>query len=304
MKYIIFSLLLLATGQCIAQGCSDAGFCSAGAMQLSKLKTDTAKANTIGFALGIAKGEQSIDILIPQLEYTRLLDKGRLEIKLPYYIANGDLGNNSGISDPVITYTHILRKNAIWTWEATGGLRISTGTANADISDSFHLPMPYQANLGTKDLILGASVGSRWLSVALGYQQPLVQYNENEYIGRPHVLLPVDVLYFSSRHLKRKGDVLLRVNGQYNTGNLSIAAGPLLIYHLGNDEIEQRASNVYIEMEGSRGLTLNLTGYVGYSITKRWKVDVTAGTPLVVRDSRPDGLTREWVITPRVNFVF
>lgn len=303
MRTFIFFLLLLVWSQQFvhAQGCSDAGFCTAGAMKGGGALSDTThRKMTWGLSLTAGAGEKATTIIIPQLEGSVGIGKqGILDAKLPINIANGRLGAHTGIGDLIATYTrHLYRSANRWQWQGTLGGRIGLGDANAgDKGQS--LPMPYQASLGTTDLIAGVSaLYGRHLSFALGYQQPLLQYNNNEYL--PSATYPVlsnDTDYFASRHLRRKGDLLLRAEANWNWRKWRIAAGPLLIYHLCEDKIALQ-DGTGISLKGSEGLTLNLAGSLSYSFN-RTKIDLLAGAPFIVRDYRPDGLTRAWIITLR-----
>jgi len=306
MKYMCAGLIcsLLYANNMQAQGCSDAGFCTAGVLQSAAPDVDSNKLykNSIGLSYAIGSGEQGTSVFVPQLEWRQSIgQRGFVELKLPYYIAAGNLGGHSGWGDPVITYTRGLQQKKNWSLQATGGLRISIGNADATGKDGWPLPMPYQANLGTTDIILGLSLNyTRFVTIAAGYQQPVVQYNYNGYV-------PVDAGpaaphygdYFLSARLKRKGDVLLRAEGHYQWRQLSISAGPLLIYHLGKDRADILGAE--IRLDGSEGFTLNLAGNIAWT-RQRWKVYVSAGTPLAVRSYRPDGLTREWVVTPGISY--
>ena len=294
----LFFSIVLAT-QANAQGCSDAGFCSAGNLQSGSHNTTVYKKYTVGLSCTIGMGEKETFIIIPQLEAQwKVTNKSTLEIKLPYYFANGNLGNNNGVGDVIATLSGQIWKKHKWVLNGIGGLRISTGNANASANGAA-LPMPYQSNLGTTDLILGASMDySSFLTIATGWQQPLVQYNDNQYYPD----MPNEHSYFASRKLMRKGDVLLRLEGHYKIKRLAVSAGPLLIYHLGNDEITNFSGQTVV-LDGSDGLTLNIAGSLAYT-AGNFRIDLSAGTPMVVRSNRPDGLTREWVVVPRFLFSF
>ena len=298
-----FLLVLLVSSQQFvhAQGCSDAGFCTAGAMKGGGALSDsTQRKQTWGLSLTAGAGEKATTIIIPQLEGSVGIGKqGTLDAKLPINIAKGMLGAHTGIGDLTVTYTRPLYHSATrWQLLGTFGGRIGLGDANAGDKGQ-PLPMPYQASLGTTDLIAGVSAlyGSH-LSFAVGYQQPLLQYNNNGYL--PSAIYPVvsnDADYFASRHLHRKGDLLLRAEANWKWRKWRLAAGPLLIYHLGEDKISLQ-DGTDISLKGSEGLTLNLAGSLSYSFSKT-KIDLLAGAPFIVRDYRPDGLTRAWVITIR-----
>ncbi len=309
LSRILFLSATLGSGvsQLYAQGCSDAGFCTSGAMQSAAPASDSIarRLSSIAFSFTAGSGEQGTTILIPQLELVKSIGKkGFAELKLPYYYASGNLGRHAGMGDPLLTYTHEFIHRQQWSLYASGGVRISAGNAAARTDNDLPLPMPYQSNLGTTDIILGLSVGwKKYITVAAGYQQPVIQYNQNGYLP---VSLPgaeqgyTD--YFASRQLKRKGDVLFRAEGHYNWRKFSLSAGPLFIYHLGKDRISN-AYDMDVTPDGSEGLTLNIAGNAAWT-GRRWKADISAGTPLAVRSYRPDGLTREWVVTPRISYFF
>lgn len=283
----------------LGQGCSDAGFCTIGAMKGSITSTGN---NTIGLSFGFNSGEEGTTILIPQLEFTKAIGKkSYIEANLPFVIASGDLGNNAALGDIILTYTRNIHQAKKLSFNGTLGTRVSTGNANASDND-IALPMPYQSNLGTTDLILGISAKwKHYLSAAIGYQQPIIQYNDNEYL--PASLSGTQTGdYFASRHLERKGDVLLRLQGHITLKKLGISAGPLFIYHLGKDLITLQ-NGTTTPLAGSNGLTLNITANAYYTFSN-WKADISLGTPMIVRDSRPDGLTRSMVIVPRLTYTF
>jgi hypothetical protein len=48
-------------------------------------------------------------------------------------------------------------------------------------------------------------------------------------------------------------------------------------------------------IQGSAGLTLNLNAFLDYNITEKSGIQFSAGMPLLVRETRPDGLTRSFI---------
>ncbi len=302
MKFsICLFLSFFALTHSFAQGCSDAGFCTAGAMQ-GGVKADTVSGkNTLAVSLTYGYGEKGTNIITPQFEASFSVWRGtQLEVRLPVNIASGKLGHYTGIGDLITTATHPLGKRSYGIgWSGTVGARISTG--GADASDKgMPLPMPYQSNLGTADVIIGcnATVG-KYFTFAAGWQQPIIHYNNNQY--QPSILYPDegdDANYFAARKLRRRGDVLLRAEGHFKWRRFALSGGPLLIYHLGKDAITE-PDGTEVKLKGSVGATLNLAGAITYTTT-RFKYDLLLGTPLIVRDYRPDGLTRAAVITGRV----
>ena len=304
-KYFWVVCIVFQLNQARAQGCSDAGFCTAGALHAAIIIRDTALSlpAALSLSLTLGDGEQNTTVFIPQIEFSQQLNrKMRLEAKLPLYVANGNVGSHSGVGDPIATISNTLWHHKSWSLQSTAGLRVSLGDGGAGRADGRPLPMPYQSNLGTTDIIAGLSLSwKRYLSIAAGLQQPVFQYNNNGYDAADYVSDPQGYgAYFSSRKLRRRGDILLRADGSYSLKHWQVSAGPLLIVHLGEDRITN-SKGQEVNVNGSAGATLNLTGTLGYHF-KRSAIEVSAGSLLVVREVRPDGLTRSSVLTLRYGY--
>ena len=84
------------------------------------------------------------------------------------------------------------------------------------------------------------------------------------------------------------------IMSRYPNDKMTFTPGILPIYHLGEDEYTD-IDEVTYAIEGSDGLTLNLTFHSEISIGSDDAVELQVGFPLVVRDARPDGLTRSFV---------
>lgn len=305
-KGILFLFCILTSTNIIAQGCADAGFCTAGALKTGNHNNAVKDYGSIGLSGTIGYGEQGTVVFIPQLEIGKNLSaNSSVEIKLPYYIATGNLGTTSGIGDVIATYTQsIYKQKDKWDIKSTVGGRVSLGKSNLRDKNGLPLPMPYQPNLGTMDIIAGLNLRyKRHYVLTVGLQQPIVNYNDNQYYSS--VYNSADTAYqqyFSSRKLERKGDALLRLEYDKDWKRSGISASTLFIYHLGNDNVTTLADNK-IEAAGSEGLTLNLT-FNYYRNYKNWRFEAGVGAPVIVRDYRPDGLTRAFVITPRATYFF
>jgi hypothetical protein len=59
-----------------------------------------------------------------------------------------------------------------------------------------------------------------------------------------------------------------------------------------------------VEVDGSEGLTLNATVDARYRINERWAIELAYGSPLIVREERPDGLTRSMVLNVGLRYAF
>lgn len=306
-KGILFLFSLLATTNLKAQGCADAGFCTAGALKTSNQSNESVKDyGSIGMSGTVGYGEQGTVVFIPQLEIGKNLSaNSSVEIKLPYYIATGNLGTTSGIGDIIATYTQsIYRQKDKWDIKGTIGGRVSLGKSNLNNKNGLPLPMPYQPNLGTTDVIGGLNIRYKKHYVfTVGLQQPMVNYNDNQYYSGVYFSADTSYQqYFSSRKLERRGDALLRLEYDKDWKQDGIAASTLFIYHLGNDIITTPSGNK-VDARGSAGLTLNLT-FNYYRNYKKWRFEAGIGAPVIVREYRPDGLTRAFVVTPRATYFF
>ena len=281
-----------------AQGCSDAGFCSAGSMKSggSQLQSD------ITLSLPFALGEQlaSIFIINPELNY-KIGEKQKVQIKLAYQFVSGNLGQTQGLGDPIVTYSRIIKEKKGWITVANIGARIAVNDANKKSENNRPFPMPYQTSLGTHDLIAGFALKNDHWNFALGYQQPLIQNNNNEFY---HDMNSTDkeLKYFESRRLMRKGDIMLRAERTEEWNKLKITAGFLPIFHLGKDKVSSAIGDVNVP--NSEGLTLNINFNVNYTIKEKMNFGFIGASPLVVRENRPDGLTRAFVASPYFVFKF
>ncbi|MBX2977136.1 MAG: hypothetical protein KF721_13480 [Ignavibacteriaceae bacterium] len=99
----------------------------------------------------------------------------------------------------------------------------------------------------------------------------------------------------STKKFTRSGDVLLRVSYPINiTPKLKLTASILPIYHLSNDKYIDEF-NVDKEIKGSEGLTLNGNAYLDYELNNKSIIQLNLGMPFIVRELRPDGLTRSFI---------
>lgn len=298
----LFGILLKSNGQ----GCSDAGFCTAGSLKTLSMK-DSIK-NSLGFSCGYAIGEQGITIITPQFEpQIKISDKSMVQVKIPFQYINGDLGSNKGLGDVIFTYNYnmdSLGKNPL---TFSVGTRIATGTASLK-KNNIPMPMPYQVSLGTTDLIVGARVQfKKGFSISLGYQQPLFSRNQNGFDSAAFKNLKFsnqladDKNFFISSHLERKGDIMLRLDKISIIKKTTVSLGILPIYHLGKDKA-QINKNTTINLENSQGLTLNINAGIYYKVSSKLEISAIAATPLIVRESRPDGLTRALIFVPALRY--
>ena len=281
-KFLVISLIFTASFA-FSQGCSDAGFCT-----LDNLKThqsdSTSYKNNFKVGVNVGGGENDISVFGSYLEYNRNVSSSLdLGVKTNYLSQSLNGFSSSALSDAFVNAGIKLNE----TTKATIGLKIPFTDGNLKESGSA-LPMDFQPSLGTFDVIVGVSKKVNDFNFVLAFQQPLTQ-NKNEYlatIGSP---------YYSTNNFKRAGDLLFRASYFYAINDkFSISPSILPIYHVANDKYTD-ALNVEKDINGSSGLTLNGNLFVNYKINTTNSLELSLGSPFVVRDARPDGLTRSFV---------
>ena len=136
----------------------------------------------------------------------------------------------------------------------------------------------------------------------VAYQQPLTQ-NNNQYTIYP-TLVATNIPYLNTNNFKRAADVLARVTYNWELNDkFTLKPSVLPIYHLAKDKTTDFVGNEY-EIEGSDGLTLNTNVFLNYALNAKSNLEFSFGVPFVVREVRPDGLTRSMVLNLQYAYSF
>lgn len=271
------------------QGCSDAGFCTLNSFKPHADSTTFSNRVNVGANVGVA--DYSIGIFGSYLEYNRKISK-RLEadVKLTMISQSGNNISEVGLSDVFFNFNYMASNRVT----LTAGAKVPLSDGNKS-RNGLTLPMDYQSSLGTFDLILGAGYKFRKLQTVVAYQQPLTQ-NNNTFLSSEYSSDSPLSTFQSTNQFHRKGDILLRASYPIQAAKkLTLTPSLLPIFHLGNDTyIDEQ--NITREIDGSSGLTLNANLYVDIAIGKASIIQFNLGTPLIVREARPDGLTRSLIV--------
>ncbi len=300
-SYLIVSLGLafIFTGELYAQGCSDAGVCTVHSFKPNGL--DSISENHNQFKAGVSYGaaDYSISVFGTYVEYSRQLnEKFGLNAKITSLSQSGNGISSFGLSDIFINSNYRINRKATLTL----GVKLPLSDANKK-ENGRALPMDYQSSLGTFDLVLGFGYTIRSLQLVAAIQQPLTQ-NNNEFFAEAYPLDSPLRAFQSTNQFKRSGDVMLRGSYPIDFGEkFRLTPSLLPIYHLSNDKYTNQ-DDVEVEIEGSQGLTLNWNIYLDYELNKKQALQFNMGAPFIVRDARPDGLTRSFVasIEYRIKF--
>lgn len=308
MRSITFLLVLVFSFACKAtnaQGCSDAGFCTVG--NLSQQPAIAAAKQKLSILLPIGLGDEDVLVFSPAIQYDNNLSKTwALQAKLTTNYANGNLGTAAGLGDIFVSATYLLPfKKEAWKISATLGAKLPLNQSNLK-ENGLSLPMQYQSSLGTIDLIAGIAANHKKWQLAAGWQQPLSGANGNQFLPAYWAGNNDARQYTSSNDFNRKADLLFRTLYKSGPmGKFTFHAGLLGILHTGKDTYtDANISNKPVAIKGSQGLTLNTTLAGWYAISNKMRVGIQAGVPLIVRDKRPDGLTRSFLIAPEISWSF
>jgi hypothetical protein len=298
---LVTSLVIVSLSETFSQGCSDAGFCTMGAMKpdqpFNKKLEFKLRSMELSFYRGTTPVTAKIFVATADLNFG-LNARNSIQVKIPYLSASGNLGSTGGLSDISLCYTRNIYNSEKFELNLSLGTKIPTN--NSDLEENGKpLPMYYQTSLGTYDAIAGISLINRNWLIATGIQIPLNQ-NENKFTWSAWQDYP-DPKYIekhaTANELKRGIDVMLRVERNFRFSRLNFTLGLLPIYRITNDEITNAATNERIKPNGARGLALSAIGTAGYSFNVRSGVKFLFGHKLTQRDVNPDGLTREMVTT-------
>jgi hypothetical protein len=235
-------------------------------------------------------GDRGTIIIIPQLDVNvRLLARTLFaQIKLPYAFISGKLGQVKGMGDVTFSVSYLALSQKKSTITLTAGVKIPSNNANL-LADQFPLPMVYQTSLGATDLLLGTKFTFKKWEAIFAYQHAF-NSNQNNYLHSAS-----ENSYFESNKLKRSDDAVLRINRNFTRKRSTVAPGLLFIYHLKNDTYINAVGH-RLEAIGSKGLTLNFNFAASIPLTKKTDFTFVFASPFVVRDARPDGLTRKYVV--------
>jgi hypothetical protein len=300
----IFLLFSLFTLQLSAQGCSDAGFCTMGAMrpnQNYKRKLDI-RLNSMELTQYVAYTKFGDCIFSTMLDLNiGISPRTSLQVRLPpYTTVTGKMPVNQGFGDVSVSLTKALVIRDNYQILATVGGKIPTNSANQSSKDGGHnFPTYQQTSLGTADLVLGASLLSRGWLVAAGYQQPLNRIGNN--FTRINWVTSPDSAeakrYPVSKELWRGMDVMVRVEKDFRFSRFNFHIGLLNIYRITRDIITDVKINERVVANGSDGLATNLLAGVGYHFSAKSGLKLLTGVKLKERKLNPDGLSRDVVMT-------
>lgn len=291
---ILISIYLINFGNLKSQGCSDAGVCSLDMSNSHSLSDSLTfhSTHSIRGSFGYGLADYNINIIQSSLEYIYSSNSFQHNIKLNTLSQIGKETSTFGLGDVILTSQYKFDNNIV-----SFGFKIPLTDGNNTISlenQNISLPMDYQTSLGTYDLIFGFAKQFDNLGINLIYQLPIIQ-NKNKFYNSSSEIFND---FITTNQYSRASDLVLRLSYKYDYNeNIQITPSLLPIYHLSNDKRLNIVSDMLIneEIAGSKGLTLNLNLNLDYKLDSD-NFGVNLGFPVLVRDVRPDGLTRAFVL--------
>ncbi|CAM3484543.1 Transporter [Flavobacterium longum] len=286
MRTIFTILFCIGASGVWAQGCSDAGICSFSAPH----DTIVVKKNTLEITAVAGAGDADTKYFSPFISYTRGFRGGwQGSVKITSSLATGQFGERASIGDAFLTASYAPASTKPLRWSYSGGAKIPFNRANLKINNH-PLPLDYQSSLGTFDLLASVNVGFRSWDFSGAVQIPVIDINANSYFAE---YSGTDD-FPTTNGFKRRPDGLLRATYTLDRVVRGVTFKPnlLAIYHLGDDTYED-VNGQRRPIDGSRGLTINGNLIVEKNLTSG-SIILSLATPFVVRDARPDGLTRSF----------
>jgi hypothetical protein len=292
-----------------AQGCSDAGFCTMGAMkpdqQYNKKVAVRLRSMELSFYRGTTTLTPIVYVATADLNFS-LNRKNTFQVKIPFQHVEGRLAKTSSLSDLSLCFTRNIYSSDQFDLNWSVGGKIPTNRSDFSTPDGNALPMYYQTSLGTWDIISGISLINRHWLIATGIQVPLNQ-NNNQFdwhrwdANNPNPDLDEQAYvqkYANATHLMRGTDVMLRVERNFRLSRFNFSVGLLPIYRITADRITNFKSvrtSFDLNNNEARGLAMSWITTAGYSFNVRSGIRLLVGHKITQREFSPDGLTRELV---------
>src|SRR5688500_5998907 len=140
------SICVLTSNVTFSQGCSDAGFCTMGAMKpdqpFNKKLSLRLRSIEVSFYRGTTPLTPIIYVATADFNFY-INSKTSFQIKLPYQAVQGRLAKTSGLGDISLCITRSILKRENFDVNFSIGGKIPSNTSSKDI-DNRPLPMYYQ----------------------------------------------------------------------------------------------------------------------------------------------------------------
>ena len=131
---VTFVLLSVVNTTLIGQGCSDAGFCTMGAMKPDQPYNKKVPVRLRSLELSLYRGTTPVSPIL----YVATLDasfsiidnKTSVQVKVPFETVSGNMGDNAGLSDISLCFTRNILSSEKLDVNVSLGTKIPTNDAN------------------------------------------------------------------------------------------------------------------------------------------------------------------------------
>ncbi len=328
-QLLIIIFLVLRTKSAYCQGCSDAGFCTMGALKPNQNPNIANKLNlrsielTNYFAFTPVSRLEGIFAQVNDYFHTIVADANigigknySFQVKMPYNFTYGVLANTSGIGDISYGLSRNLYQSQDLQIGLTLGGKIPTGESNLKVNER-PLPMYYQPGLGTWDALAGVGVNYKSFLFTFGIQHPF-NANNNTFLWTPWKLLggqdSTNALHYSrTNQFVRGTDLMFRVEYNLRFANWNLHTGLLNIFRINKDQFKNPIKNAFEEIPFSNGLVSSFIFGGTYRFDTQSSIKIICAIRLNDRESdavgkeknpNPDGLKRYFVNTITYEYRF
>ncbi|MFM8742875.1 MAG: hypothetical protein ACKODM_06050 [Cytophagales bacterium] len=298
MKVLFVYLLVVHVAILVAQaqGCSDSGFCTMGALRpdqpfsaRTKIKLHSIE---ITQHLGTTKYGDWIHASFVDANFI-VGKRNSFQLRAPaYMVIEGNMPTVRGWGDTYLSLTRQLYLNDYFQLNATLGGKIYTTATSIDNA----MPMYQQTTQGSNDLMIGVSLISKKWMIAVGYQRPL---NATRNTFHPQQFVATELEEAAGRYapsvgLLRGDDMALRIEKNFRLARWNFFVGTLNLFRSTPDQILDSEGKLQT-VNGSQGLSSNLLTGVGYQFNVQSGIRLLMAGKLTERAQSPDGLSRDFV---------
>jgi hypothetical protein len=304
-KFFLLLFFLFFYQLLLAQGCSDAGFCTMGAMRPNqhfrpRLNIRLRSVEVTQYYAHTKFGDNILSRIVDlNLGISR---KTSIHLKVLHTDVWGRLPTNRGFGDISLSVTYTVFSSEKFQLNATLGTKIPLNKANQTHEDSlgneFSYTTYYQTSLGTYDIIAGLSLSNRNWLFAIGYQQALTR-NDNQFVKTTWTDTQYSKRAFAypdSKEIIRGIDGMFRIERNQRFSRFNTYLGILGIYRFTPDVYENRFG-IRKSFPETQGMTWNLITGAGYQFSAKMGIKLMGGFKLYERERNADGLSRDVVLT-------
>lgn len=133
MRVLLIHIIVcgLSYTNSLAQGCSDAGFCTIGSIKPNTSDSNSLKQKELSIILTNGIGDEGVYVFTPALQYDHgLNNRWALQSKITANRASGSLGNSFGLGDLFLSALYQVQQSKKWKSMLTFGTKLPLNNGN------------------------------------------------------------------------------------------------------------------------------------------------------------------------------